>query len=273
MIRKLLRELWGLHISNGEVVALLDGVAEAGQQQLEGLHNEVRGSPAVCGDETGWREDGQNGYLWTFSTPKVRYLLYRSTRSGQVPIEVLGEEFEGVCVSDFYVGYNPLEGRHQRCWVHLLRDLHELKEANPDRPAVGQWVEAIVALYREAKHFSHPRARSRQRQQRVFQQALARLAKPYANDQTAPQRVLAQRVVRHLGELFVFVGDPRVPSDNNLAERSLRPAVIARKISGGTRSAKGSRTKMALMSLFGTWSLQNRPLLATCRELLSTPSS
>ena len=81
-------------------------------------------------------------------------------------------------------------------------------------------------------------------------------------------------MVKHLHELFVFVSDPEVPADNNLAERSLRPAATARKISGGTRSPKGSETKMGLMSLFGTWTVQGKPLLASCRQLLlPTPPS
>jgi transposase len=62
-----------------------------------------------------------------------------------------------------------------------------------------------------------------------------------------------------------------VPATNNLAERSLRPAVVARKISGGTRSPKGSDTKMGLMSLFGTWQVQDKPLLESCRQLLLAP--
>ena len=80
--------------------------------------------------------------------------------------------------------------------------------------------------------------------------------------------MLAQRILKHLPELFVFVTDPAVPADNNLAERSLRPIVISRKISGGTRSAKGSETKMGLMSLFGTWAAQDKPLLISCQNLL-----
>jgi transposase len=67
---------------------------------------------------------------------------------------------------------------------------------------------------------------------------------------------LCERVEHFLPELFVFVAYPGVPSDNNLAERSVRPLVIARKISGGTRSPKGSSTRMGLASLFGTWMAQ-----------------
>ena len=273
MIRRLLRELFGLRISAGEVVGLLDGVAAAGKPQLQQLLEQVRGSPAVCGDETGWRQDGENGYLWTFATPSVRYFVYRKSRAGAVPKEVLGEEFGGVVTCDFYSGYNKL-GMLQRCWFHLLQDGKELAELNADRPGVVAWVEALRALYREAKAWAEAyrelpaEARARQKQRRCFERTAIALAQPYAKDPTAPQRLLAQRLLKHRPELFVFISNPAVPATNNLAERSLRPAVVARKISGGTRSPKGSETKMALMSHFGTWQLQGKPLLPTCQELL-----
>ena len=266
-IRRLLREMVGLQISEGEVVGLVDGVRQAGKQTLRELLEQVRGSPAVCADETGWREDGKNGYLWGFFTPRVRWFEYRETRAGHVPTEVLGEEFGGVVSCDFYAGYNKL-GVLQRCWVHLLRDAKELAQLNADRPETGAWVEALGALYREAKAFSHPKERVRWRARRRFERLAAQLARPYLSDADAPQRTLAQRIMKHRPELFVFVSNPEVPGDNNLAERSLRPAVIARKISGGTRSPKGSDTKMALMSLFGTWQAQGKPLLASCQRLL-----
>jgi hypothetical protein len=277
MIRRLLRELFGLRVSDGEVVELLDGVAAAGKSQLRQLLEQVRGSPAVCGDETGWRQEGENGYLWTFATPTVRYFVYRKSRAGAVPKEVLGKDFGGVVICDFSAGYNQL-GVLQRCWFHLLQDAQALAEINADRPEVVAWVEALRALYDEAKTWAWAcrelpaEARPRHQQRRRLERAATVLARPYAKDAEAPQRLLAQRLLKHRPELFVFISDPAVPATNNLAERSLRPAVVARKISGGTRSPKGSETKMALMSHFGTWQLQDKPLLATCQDLLLSPS-
>jgi transposase len=86
-----------------------------------------------------------------------------------------------------------------------------------------------------------------------------------------PQRVLCERVERFLPELFVFVADPRVPSDNNAAERAIRPVVISRKISGGTRSEEGSKTKAALATLFGTWTAQGLNPFTSCLTLLTSP--
>ena len=82
---------------------------------------------------------------------------------------------------------------------------------------------------------------------------------------------MCRRVERHIKELFVFVAQPEVPPDNNAAERSLRPLVISRKISGGTRSERGTDTKMTLASLFGTWRAQGLNPLLACRELLVSP--
>jgi len=277
MIRRILREMCGLRISEGEVVALLDGVRVAGEASLQQLLEQVRGSPAVSGDETGWRQDGDNGYLWTFATPTIRYLLYRKSRAGQVPKEVLGEEFAGVVSCDFYAGYNKL-GVLQRCWFHLLKDAKELAELNADRPETVAWVEALKALYEEAKAggltLGELPAGERRRDQarRHFERLATGLARPYAKHPNAPQRVLCQRILRHRHELFVFLSNPAVPATNNLAERSLRPAVVARKISGGTRSPKGSDTKMGLMSLFGTWQVQDKSLLESCRQLLLSNS-
>jgi hypothetical protein len=271
MIRQMLRETCGLHISSGAVVHLLHGVRAAAEPTVRELLEQVRASSSVCADETGWREDGVNGYLWTFATPTARFFEYRHSRSGQVPEDILGENFGGTVTCDFYAGYNRL-GVLQRCWAHLLGDAKELAELNSDRPEVRAWEQSLRALYREAKAFSPPNPRRRERARRYFEARARKLAQPYAKAPASPQRVLAQRILKHLHELFVFVSDPEVPGDNNLAERSLRPAVIARKISGGTRSPKGSETKMKLMSLLGTWQLQNKPLHATCQGLLLSPA-
>jgi len=66
------------------------------------------------------------------------------------------------------------------------------------------------------------------------------------------------------------VGELEVPADNNLAERSLRHLVTARKISGGTHSQRGTESMMALASVFGTWRTQGLNPFRQCRQLLSS---
>ena len=95
---------------------------------------------------------------------------------------------------------------------------------------------------------------------------------PYLVKQT-PMTTLCKRIDKYIDELFLFVTDPAVPSDNNPAERALRHSVISRKISGGTRSARGSNTKMVLASLFGTWRLQQKNPFQECLNLLEAVSA
>jgi transposase len=71
-LRDALRDLHGFEVSLGELVELLHRIKEYAQPLLDGLQAEIRASPAVQADETGWREDGQNGYIWSVSTPTIR---------------------------------------------------------------------------------------------------------------------------------------------------------------------------------------------------------
>lgn len=273
-IQWILQAFYGLELGTGELVEILHTVARRGQEQVQQMRNTLRSSPVVHADETTWREDGQNGYFWSFSTPQVCCMQYSASRSGQMVDDILGQPFYGTLVTDFYAGYNRHEGVHQRCWVHLLRDIHTLKEAYPDHESVQAWGKAVHALYQEAC-----RCREKLRDQAWtlrhetmcnFQSRIMDLCQPFL-DQEVPQRVLCQRIQRFLTQLFTFVVDPRVPPDNNAAERIVRPLAVCRKISGGTRSPQGSETKGILASLFATWRLQALNPFLACFRLLAAP--
>ena len=134
---------------------------------------QVRASPVVQGDETGWRQDGSNGYVWTFSTPSERYFLRRGRDKGVVD-EVLDSSFSGVLVSDFYAAYNHYPGLKQRCWAHLLRDIHDLKGLYPEDAGLAQWAEAVHQVYTEAKASVLPRAQPGHRTQLMLEEKLIR---------------------------------------------------------------------------------------------------
>jgi hypothetical protein len=269
-IQRLLSGRYALHLSEGEIVHILQTVAARGQAAYEGLLAEVRGSPVVHADETGWREDGVNGYLWSFSTPTACYYVRTKSRSGQVARDALGEAFEQALVSDFYAGYNWYQGPHQYCWVHLSRDLHKLQEDHPDNTCVEAWVQAIRVVFDEARAWSHTSVFARRKQRRVYAQRVRDLARAYRGT-SLPQHTLAERIHKHALNLFLFVERPDVPADNNAAERAVRPCVVIRKISGGTRSPKGSQTLSVLMSLFGTWHVRQQDLLQSCFDMLTAP--
>ena len=273
-IQWMLQAFYGLELGMGELVEILHTVARQGRERVQELRATLRTSPVVHADETTWREDGENGYFWSFSTPQVCYMQYSASRSGQMVDDVLGKPFYGTLVTDFYAGYNRHEGVHQRCWVHLLRDIHALKEAYPDHESVQVWGKAVYTLYQEAcrcrEKLRDQAWKTRYEALRLFQSRIMELCQPFL-DQEVPQRVLCQRIQRFLEQLFTFVVDPNVPPDNNAAERAVRPLAVCRKISGGTRSQRGSDTKGILASLFATWRLQALNPFRACSRLLAAP--
>src|SRR6266704_5544640 len=141
-IQAYLLTLHGVTISVGEIVELLHRIKEQMQPQLDALKVEMRASPAVQADETGWREDGTNGYIWSVSTPSIRYYEYHHSRGGEVVKQLIGEDFGGVLGSDFYAGYNIHQGLHQRmlrCISYAMcmnskRSIRTISSSSPGPP-------------------------------------------------------------------------------------------------------------------------------------------
>ena len=171
-----------------------------------------------------------------------------------------------------------------------MRDLHKLKEAHPHNEDLVPWAGTIYTLYKEAIDYqqrcrqaqaAHPaafgfNALQRRDQRRESEVRLGRICAPYLDQRSQdqkredpdPRSVLAERMEKFASELFIFVEYPGDSADNNAAERGVRPAVIARKISGGTRSATGSETFATLATLFGTWKLQSQNLILSCAAMV-----
>jgi transposase len=277
-IQSYLATLHSLQLSLGEIVELTHDVRQQLQPQADQLKAEIQTSTVTHGDETSWRENGQNGYAWAFVTggpAAVRYFEFARSRSHLVAQHILGADWRGWLVTDFYAAYNLIPGRHQRCWTHLLRDLHALKEEHAANAEVQSWAKAVRKLYDDActwllVHPTPTPAERRSEYADLFTHA-CRLGEQYALSYAHPCCTLAKRLLRHQDELFQFVLVPGLPADNNLAERSIRPLVIMRKISGGTRSAEGSKTRLTLASLLHTWAARNLNPFIECLMALQTP--
>lgn len=300
-IKRLLSGLCGVDVSEGQIVETLHWVAASGESDYRELLEKLRRSKMVQADETGAREDGLNGYVWSLSNEDTRYYHRDPSRGSWVIQQLLGYDpdlfaatsakgvrqvreaqktqepgsrFHGGLVSDFYSAYSWYPGPKQRCLVHLDRDLDELKAAYPDDMDVSNWVGKVLELIGRAKEYARTQKEQptatgwvRARKREAFEQEAEELARPYVKS-ALPQRTLAERIQRHTRQLFVFVEHLKLPSDNNAAERSIRPFVVLRKVSGGTRSARGSKTQAVLLSLFGTWLLRGQDPLGACQCML-----
>lgn len=262
-------DLPGLSICPGAVARQVQRVAGWFEDDYDKLLLELRSSPHVHADETGWRTNGRNGYLWALTDPKHTLYHVDKTRSGKVIVKLLGKAFGGTLVSDFYSAYAKMDCKKQKCLAHLLRELSESAEKSPAF-AAGVFHRQSRRLLKEMLLLKSrwntlgdlqytPRVRR-------LEMRLDRLAR---TDYDEPnERRIAKRMLRHCKELTAFLWDKDLDGTNNAAERAIRPAVVARKISGGSRSKNGAEAWAKLASLLRTANQQGKHLLDTIKSML-----
>jgi transposase len=272
MIQQVFLDLPGLSVSAGAVARQIQRMGDWLEGQYERLKVLVHNSPAVHMDETSWRVNGQNHWLWAMLSEKQTVYHIDKSRSGQVARNLLGEGFTGTLVSDFYSAYSGIDCPQQKCLVHLLRELKETAEAAPAfargifHRRCRRLVQEMLRLKKKKEKITPDRFEGRVRK---LERRLEELAREPTGGWTEPEtRRLAKRLRGHEKKLTHFLRHDAVDGTNNAAERAIRPAVVARKISGGSRSQKGAASGAILLSILRTARQQNRPLLETLKTLL-----
>jgi hypothetical protein len=242
---------FGLNL--GTVIEALHRLGGIFQPVLTRLKEEYRNAPVRHADETGWRTDGCNGYSWLFCTDRVSLCLYRQTRSASVVREVLGEqELDGVLVVDRYNGYNRVKCRLQYCYAHLLRDVEDLRDEFADQAEVQSFATTVIPLLADAMHL-HSKPLSDEQYYREAGQLKGQIERAMKAEARHPGvRSIQNLFVEKAARMYQWASDRRVPADNNRAERELRPTVIARKVSFGSQSEGGAKTRETLMSVLQT---------------------
>jgi len=220
-------------------------------------------------DETGWRTDGQNGFSWLFCTPDVSIFRFRGSRSASVAKEVFGEKpLPGVLVVDRYNGYNKMPCSIQYCYAHLLRTVKDLEKDFPENTEIKAFVEALAPQLVNAISLRTLDITNRQ-----FEQQAAKIKDAIINITNRQARHPAIQKIQDIfrekaDRLYHWADDRNVPADNNLAERELRPLVIARKISFGSQSEAGAKTREVLMTVLHTLKKRTPDMTTALRSAL-----
>jgi transposase len=271
-ITRLFQQLPGLYISPGAVVKQIKRVGKWLEKQYHRLKLSIRAAGVVYADETSWRTNGRNGYLWTLSTP--RHTLYHIDRSrgGQVIADLLGKAFGHggqTLVSDFYSVYDQFDASQQKCLAHLLRELRDIVAKRPEMGGCRFFTRCkrlLQDMLRLKKRRAKMKAADYWRRVHRLEHRLAELAAARWNDPDADR--LAARLSKYRTRLTTFLHKKEVDGTNNRAERAIRPAVVARKISGGSRSASAAKAWAIVASVMRTAEQQGRDLLETIKTLL-----
>ncbi len=268
-ITQLLKDLPGVTVCPGAIARQIQRMGHWLEGQYDRFKVLLRASPVVHMDETGWRTNGRNGWLWAMLSDRHTVYHVDKSRSQKVVGKLLGQEFDGTLVTDFYGGYRKIKCEKQKCLTHLLRELRDTAIKSPVF-AVGAFHRRCKRLVKELLRLKKQKVQMEALAYEAQGQRLERQLKKLAEepwDEPHAAR-LAARLKRYAGELTRFLWHDEVDGTNNAAERAIRPAVVARKISGGSRSAKGARATAILMSVLRTAQQQSQPLLETIKTLL-----
>ncbi|MHC4880804.1 MAG: IS66 family transposase [Planctomycetota bacterium] len=272
--RRLIERLFGISISRSTNCRTQQRLAEQLRPSYDAIGEQVRGSPRVVCDETGWRVDGENAWLHDFVTEHATYYAIDPTRSAEPALLLLGEDYSGTLIHDGWSVYDRFtQACHQQCLAHLMRRCHELLETAV--AGAVRFPRAVLDVFRSALA-----ARDRFRQNELtphslrvlagrFTSTMRRLVAP-VKSHTANER-LAKHLENHLDDLFTFLRDPLVDATNWRAEQAIRPAVVNRKVWGGNRTWTGADAQSILMTILVTAAQQTIDPLDFLRQNLTSP--
>jgi transposase len=262
-IRKFLRDVVAVTISRGQLAKVISKVSQAldvpYQELLENLPQQTR----LNVDETGHPEHGDRWWTWCFRASLYTVFKIDPTRSGDVLVEVLGKEFEGVLGCDYFSAYRRYMREFnvlvQFCLAHLIRDVKYLTTLpDPRDRAYGERLRQALRKLFGVIHRRHELA------DWAFEVGLAEaraelLAQAaHAVPPTRHSQNMAARFAKHGKAYFQFVTTPGVEPTNNLAEQAIRFVVIDRHITQGTRGEKGRRWCERIWTIIASCSQQGR---------------
>jgi transposase len=253
---KLLSTLFeGLTLARGTSARSIARTAERSEGAYEQLRQDIRGSPQVVPDETGWRVGGRTAWLHAFVGQRETCYVVDPTRSGKPAEQLLGRDWSGTLVHDGWSVYDRFrQAAHQQCLAHLQRRCEELLETAV-RGAV-RLPRAVLGLIDRAYAL-----RRAWRGHRLSGDDLAERGLGLACELEdlaqgrfthEPNRRLAGHLLSHAINWFWFLIDPTIDATNYRGEQAIRPAVVNRKVWGGNRTWRGARWQSILSSVIRT---------------------
>lgn len=248
-----LKDLYDIKISDGEIANILDKTSQKKLKiSYEQLLDRIRKSPANHMDETSWPTKDEKTFAWVMTPTKSEEAVFMvgKTRGKGVAEKLLGQNWNGVNITDCYSAYKNLNGDHQVCWAHLIRKARDLSQnqniAEDKRSFVDDTYRKLQEIYHELKVTL---------QNRIDQQNRLRLISKFKTKTTnvvrtvlgfvgAPKKLidLAKLMSKYIDELFTCLKYDDVPAENNKAEQKLRHLVLKRKNSFGTKTDRGNET-------------------------------
>jgi transposase len=249
-LARLLHDLYGLTISEGALINMLDAAVEAFAAQTRRIRARLLSSCVLESDETGLRVGKRNFWLWVVHHEDSAVFLVDPSRAKRVLGEFLADYRPDFWISDRYGGQKGFAAKqHQFCLAHLIRDAQYAMDAGDECFAPG-----LIALLKRACRIGRKRDQFTDRQLAAYNKKFVKkLSELLLKQPTHSEGIKLQGVFRKIRRnLFVFVTNRTLAATNNESERSLRPCVTFRKITNGFRTVWGARLYADIRSVIET---------------------
>jgi predicted RecB family nuclease len=221
---------------------------------------QILNSPFIHVDETQINVKGVNHYVWIFTNGKQVYFRETETREIIMVVELL-KEFRGILISDFYPGYDSLKCKHQKCWVHLLRDLNDDLWKNPYDGEYEKFIlelkNLIISIFSSIEKYGSKKRHFNKFKKNIDEFYNSVILKGNYHSETTVK--YQTRLKKHWTNLFTFLDFDGIPWNNNMAERGIRHLAVQRKIS--TYFDKGISYYLLLLGIMQTCKFQNKSFL------------
>jgi transposase len=246
---RVIDQLVGLRLTPGGLAQLVQRVGQKAEAPYATLILDLRAAAATFVDETSWYLGGPGWWLWVFTTTTETVYRVEPSRGRDVVTDTLGSGFAGVLVSDCLASYENVPYRTHKCIAHHLKAIAEARDRldTPDPSYLNEWklfFQAVIGIWRaqpqmDAEEFALRRG--------SLEAWLDRLL---ATERAQPGDVaIRNRIGKRRESILTCLYEPAAEPTNNRAERDLRPAVIARKLSCGNKTAAGKRSFEVLRSV------------------------
>jgi transposase len=262
---------FGITLTRGASVQIVLRAADRLGPAYQEVRQEIKSSPCVTPDETGWRVAGRPAWLHAWVAERATCYAIDPHRKADVLERLIGIDWSGQMVHDGFASYDRFEAAtHQQCLGHVLRRVRDL-EAKATRGAV-HYPRKLIALFTEAIHLRNRHQRAEvsaeqlQQARAQFDRRLRGLAWPAR--EVPAYETLSAHLWKHLDEWFTFLSHPEVEPTNWEGEQAIRPAVVNRKVWGGNRTWAGARAQEVLMSVLESCRRAGRPGLEFVSQTL-----
>jgi transposase len=256
----ILKELAGIEVTQSAITqdALKKAEGLVGQV-YEQLRAKIRDAPFVHTDDTGWRTAGNPAQLMVFETDRETVFQIRPQHRNEEVREVIPADYAGVMITDRGKSYDAavLDGvAQQKCLSHLIRNASAVvnKKSGPARQfgtRLKELLRGSIQLWREKKQGDVPDYQ--QRLEKIETELTHHLRNRIIKDDDNQRLLNGIGGQNDRGNLLRFLHEPGVEPTNNRAERALRPAVIARKVSQCSKNERGAYAFAAFISLAQTF--------------------